>query len=68
MSKPATFAARLKALRQKAELTQAALAARLDMAPAQLGQLEQGAIVDPRWSTVCRLADALAVDVGEFRR
>ena len=61
------FAARLRSLRTREELTQAELAARAGMAPARIGHLEQGVWTDPNWSTVVRLAQALGCATDEFR-
>src|SRR5262245_56350213 len=67
MIDPTWFAGRLRELRLAAGLSQPALAERAGMAKDALARLERGES-DPKWATVCALAGALKVDVGEFAR
>src|SRR5262249_29329416 len=67
MTDPTWFAGRLRELRLAAGLTQPGLAERAGMAKDALARLERGES-DPKWVTVCTLADALGVGVGEFAR
>lgn len=60
-----TFAEHLKAAREKARLSCDELAERAGFSRAAIYNLEAGA--DPKWSTVCVLADVLGVPVGYFR-
>jgi len=62
-----TFGTRLRALRTQAGMTQEKLARAADVSNATVAKLETIEGQDPNWSTVCRLADALGVDVGAFR-
>jgi transcriptional regulator with XRE-family HTH domain len=55
-------------LREKAGLTQAQLADRAGLAYSVVFKLEQGSRKEPGWDTVCKLADALGVEIGHFRR
>jgi len=64
--KPPPFGARLKALREDSGLTQGELAARAGLPLQRVFKLEQGYQLDPRWSTVYRLAVGLGVSVAEF--
>jgi transcriptional regulator with XRE-family HTH domain len=57
---PANFPMRLKQLRSRANLTQAALAARAGIGQRTISHLEQGQ-TEPVWSTVLALAKALGV-------
>lgn len=61
-----TFAARLKALRVQQGLTQQQLAERAGILQPALARIEGGRF-DPKWSTVCLLADVLGVSVAAFR-
>lgn len=54
---------RLKELRSKAGFTQDEFAAKLEMLQPNYARIEQGRL-DLRLSTLCRLADALQVDIG----
>lgn len=63
---PATFAARLAALRTAAGLSQQALADAAGVHRVQVARYESGAF-EPPWPVVCRLADALGVSVQAFR-
>lgn len=63
---PATFSARLRALREAAILTQSELAARAGLTRLALVNMEVHA-ADPKWSTVQALADALGVSTEELR-
>jgi transcriptional regulator with XRE-family HTH domain len=60
-----TFAERLKALRESAGLTQAALAERAGMNPFGVAKLEQG-VREPTWATVQALCKALNISCEEF--
>jgi DNA-binding XRE family transcriptional regulator len=60
-----TFGERLKALREQAGLTQAALAERVGMNRFSIAKLEQG-LYGPSWATVQSLARALAVNCTAF--
>jgi transcriptional regulator with XRE-family HTH domain len=62
----ASLAARVKNFRDAAGWTQEELATRAGLSVAMVSQIEQGKRPDPRVSTVTKLADALAVDVGEL--
>jgi transcriptional regulator with XRE-family HTH domain len=61
-----TFAAKLKRLREAADLTQAQLAERAGMNPFGIAKLEQGTR-EPTWATVQALADALGVSCEVLR-
>jgi transcriptional regulator with XRE-family HTH domain len=56
----------LKAARERAGLTQNALARRARMTASQVSQVESGKRVDPQFSTVARLAIALGVSLDEI--
>jgi transcriptional regulator with XRE-family HTH domain len=60
-----TFAGRLRSLREAAGLSQYALAKRSGLSKQALSRLELGEN-EPIWTTVQRLAVALAVDCREF--
>jgi transcriptional regulator with XRE-family HTH domain len=60
-----TFAERLKALREAANLTQAQLAERSGLNQFGVAKLEQG-VREPAWATVQALAKALGVDCLAF--
>jgi DNA-binding XRE family transcriptional regulator len=60
------FTLRLKALRDKAGLTQAQLAQKAGLSPQAIAALEQGTR-GPTWETVRRLAMALGVGEEEFK-
>jgi DNA-binding XRE family transcriptional regulator len=60
------FSIRLKALREKAGLTQAQLADKAGLSPQAIASLEQGTR-GPTWETVRRLALALGVGEEEFK-
>ena len=62
-----TFAARLKNLRERAGLSQYRLAQLAGMRSQQVNHLEAGKRRDPAWSTVQKLARALAVSTEELR-
>ena len=62
-----SFASRLKNLRERAGLSQEALARKADISSAGLRHIEQGVSDDPKWSTVVALADALGVPTDAFR-
>jgi DNA-binding XRE family transcriptional regulator len=54
----------LKALREKAGLTQEQLAEKAGVPVATIRDLEQGRRTDPAWSTICKLATGLEVDLN----
>ena len=56
---------RLKAERTKRFLTQDALAGKADLSQKQLSKIERDE-VEPRFSTVLRLADALGIEPERF--
>lgn len=56
----------LKEARERAGLTQNALARRARMTASQVSQVESGKRVDPQFSTVVRLAVALGVSLDEI--
>lgn len=60
------FGARLRALRDEKQLTQVELAERAGLPVQRVFKIEQGNPADPRWSTVCKLAAGLGVEVGAF--
>jgi transcriptional regulator with XRE-family HTH domain len=60
-----TFAQALRRLREKAGLTQQALADAAGLHRVQVARFEAGRFA-PRWDAVQRLADALGVGVNEF--
>jgi transcriptional regulator with XRE-family HTH domain len=62
-----TFSSQLRALRLKAKLTQEQLARKADVTGATVAKLETDDEQDPKWTTVCKLADALGISVQEFR-
>jgi transcriptional regulator with XRE-family HTH domain len=59
------FGKRLKRLREGRGLTQQALAVSAGISVSAVVKMEAGR-VDPRWSMVRRLAEALGVKVGAF--
>jgi transcriptional regulator with XRE-family HTH domain len=59
------FNEKLRALREKAELTQEALARATNLSVSTIVKLERGGM-DPSWSTVQRLAKSLGVDCTAF--
>jgi transcriptional regulator with XRE-family HTH domain len=61
MEKP-LIATRVKALREKAGISQMELAIRSGLSLSMIAQVEQGVKPDPRMSTVQALAKALGVD------
>jgi DNA-binding XRE family transcriptional regulator len=60
------FAARLRELREKQNLTQVELAERAGIGQAMVSLLEQGDR-QPSWPTICRSAKALDVGVEAFQ-
>jgi transcriptional regulator with XRE-family HTH domain len=60
-----TFNERLRALRETSGMSQEALARASGLSTSAVSKLEQGGI-DPSWSTVQKLAEALAVPVAAF--
>jgi transcriptional regulator with XRE-family HTH domain len=65
MSSPAAFGERLKALRERAGLTQAQLAERISVKREAVARWEAGGS-EPVWSNVLKLAGALGVGIEEF--
>lgn len=63
---PDSFADRLRTLRTAAGLSQSDLASQSGTTPHAISQLETGRR-DPRWATICALADALKVSLDRFR-
>lgn len=63
---PATFASRLTDHRRAAGLSQVALAEKAGLSQGLISHLEKGRY-DPKWDTVCRLADALKISTDQFR-
>lgn len=64
---PETFADRLRRLRAKAGLSQTELAEASGIPKGTLLDWEQGRNLDPRWSAVCKLADAMGLKTEAFR-
>jgi transcriptional regulator with XRE-family HTH domain len=62
---PDGFATRLKALREKAGMTQSQLAEKAGLHMFGVAKLEQG-LREPSWATVQSLAAALGVDCRAF--
>jgi transcriptional regulator with XRE-family HTH domain len=60
------IAARLKALREGAGLSQQDVAMRADLSLSQVAKMEQGKKADPRASTLLALAGALGVSPGRL--
>jgi transcriptional regulator with XRE-family HTH domain len=60
------FAARLKALREAAGMTQIALAEAAGLHLSVVFKIEQGVRADPSWTTVQALAKALGLDCTAF--
>jgi transcriptional regulator with XRE-family HTH domain len=61
-----SIAARLRALRASAGLTQQELAGKAGLSMSVVTQIERGVIPDPRISTLRALAQALNITVGEL--
>ncbi len=61
-----TFGQRLRELRTAAGLTQDDLASLVDLSQPHVARYESGGR-EPSFSLVCRLADALGVEIGVFR-
>lgn len=61
------FAERLKSLRESRGWSMDHLAGLAGVSQPMLTYLESGKKL-PGWDTVCRIADAFGVDVGEFRK
>jgi transcriptional regulator with XRE-family HTH domain len=57
---------RIRDVRKAAGLTQEALARRADISLNVLNRIERGAVTDPHYSTLNKLADGLGVSVGEL--
>jgi transcriptional regulator with XRE-family HTH domain len=62
----ATFAARLQMARELAGMTQGELAEAASVHRVDVSRYERGKVT-PSFDVACRLADALGVDVSEFR-
>jgi DNA-binding XRE family transcriptional regulator len=62
--KDSAFGPVLKELREKAGLTQEGLAETSGIPVATIRDLEQGRRADPAWSTICKLATGLEVDLN----
>ncbi|MBI4536502.1 MAG: helix-turn-helix transcriptional regulator [candidate division NC10 bacterium] len=61
-----TIAQQVQTWREHRELSQRALAKAAGVAPVLVQKIEAGAIVDPRLSSLRKLAGALGVTVGEL--
>ena len=61
-----SFSSRLKALRVEKGLTQEALARLAGLSTSGVAKIENSGL-DPAWSTVVKLADALGVSFESFR-
>jgi DNA-binding XRE family transcriptional regulator len=62
--KDSDFGPVLKALREKAGMTQEQLADKAGIPVATIRDLEQARRTDPAWSTICKLATGLEVDLN----
>ena len=62
-----TLGERVRELRLAAGMTQDALTRASGLSLSLLTHLEQGVTPDPRWSTICKLADGLGVPVAALR-
>jgi transcriptional regulator with XRE-family HTH domain len=60
------FNERLRRLREAAGLSQEALGRAAGLSTSAISKLEQRALMDPSWSTVVKLAEALGVDCTRF--
>lgn len=60
------FGKRLKALREDEGWTQRELAERVGLSQPYVARLESGT-QQPSWDTVCRLADAMKINLENFR-
>lgn len=56
----------IRDLRERANLSQEALAHLAGVSVATIVKLENGRVIDPTWSTIRRLAQALKVDCRAF--
>jgi transcriptional regulator with XRE-family HTH domain len=56
----------IRSARKAAKLSQEALARRADVSRNLVSRIERGEIVDPHFSTLTRIAEALGVSVGEL--
>lgn len=61
------FAARLRQLREKSELTQSELAVKAGLHRHSIAQFEQG-LREPSWNSVRAIAKALGVSCQEFEK
>ncbi len=66
MSTEFMLAKKIKKIREKAGLTQEALARKADVSYNTIIKLETGGIKDPRISTIIKIADALAISIDEL--
>ena len=57
---------RVRELRKSRKLTQEQVARAANLGVSHLARIEQGAIADPSWSTVCAIAAALGVSVAKL--
>ncbi len=57
---------RIRAARKSAGLSQEALARRAELSLNSMGSLERGEALDPHYSTLSGIADALGVSVAEL--
>jgi transcriptional regulator with XRE-family HTH domain len=63
-TKQSTLASRLRAARESAGLSRAALADKASVSPATIEKLEMGSKDDPRLSTLRALSRALGIPIG----
>lgn len=61
------FGVRLRRLRRAAGLSVYKLALRSGVTAASIFRIEKHG-AEPRWVTICKLADALAVSIDDFRK
>jgi transcriptional regulator with XRE-family HTH domain len=61
-----TLGKRIKALREKAGVSQQTIAVAAGLSVSMVAQMEQGKKEDPRLSTLSAIADALAVSLDEL--
>jgi transcriptional regulator with XRE-family HTH domain len=66
-NKPVLFADRLRAIRGEKKITQKDLASKVGCHEVYIRQLETGSRVSPGWIIVCKLAEALGVELKEFQ-
>ena len=58
---------KIKGAIEKSGMSQAQIARRLDMGEAHLARFLKGQYDDPRFSTVCKLADLLGLSLDKLR-